>query len=120
MKTKLFPMLSLVLILGFTGCAGIKNSMRPSEKNSAWNPLQRLTEKKDDQASSENPIQRLIGGKKKEQQPAQPVTMTAIWKDSVYERPGTPTVKGFGGRFYFYDENQTPVKAEGGTDGVRV
>jgi hypothetical protein len=84
------------LIFGFTGCAGVKNSMRLSEKNSAWNRLHQLTEKK-----------------KKDEEPAKPVTMTAIWKDSVYEKPGSPSVKGFGGRFFFYDDDSQAVKAEG-------
>jgi len=97
MKEKLFPLMSLLLIVGIIGCSGVKNSMRLSEKSSAWNPLHHLSkERKEDQ--DEN---------------AKPVTMSAIWADSVYEKPGVPRVKGFGGRFFFYDENNTAVKADG-------
>ncbi len=99
MKTKLFPLMSLLLIVGFAGCAGgVRNSMRLSEKDSAWNPLARLTEEKKKEATDKE---------------AKPVTMAAIWKDSVYEKPGERTVVGFGGRFFFYDRDNNSVQAEG-------
>ncbi len=96
MKENLIAFLSLLLICGFTGCAGVKNSMRPSTKTSSWNPVEALT-----------------GSKKKEAEEAEAVTVTAIWKDSTFEKPGSPAVKGFGGRFFFYDKDSNPVKAEG-------
>lgn len=90
-------MMSLLLIVGMTGCSGMKNSMRLSEKNSSWNPLQQLSaDRKEDQDED-----------------AKPVTMAAIWADSVYEKPGLPNVKGFGGRIFFYDADNTAVKADG-------
>ena len=99
MKTKLFPSMSLLLIVGFAGCAGgVRNSMRLSEKDSAWNPLARLTEEKKKEATDKE---------------AKPVTMAAIWKDSAYEKPGERTVVGFGGRFFFYDRDNNSVPAEG-------
>ena len=94
---RLFPALSLLLIVGMTGCAGVKNSMRLSEKNSAWNPLHRLSAEKQEAQKEDS----------------SPVTMAAIWSDSVMEKSGRKDIKGFGGRFYFYDENNTAVKAEG-------
>ncbi len=97
MKEKLFPLMSLLLMVGMTGCSGMKNSMRLSEKNSAWNPLQQLSKER----------------KEKQEEDAKPVTMAAIWADSVYEKTGEPSVRGFGGRIFFYDENNTSVKADG-------
>lgn len=95
MKEKLFPLMSLLLIVGMTGCSGIKNSMRLSEKSSAWNPLHRMSKTK---KAAEN---------------ATPVTMAAIWADSVYEQPGQMDVKGFGGRIFFYDKYNKAVKVDG-------
>lgn len=43
----------------------------------------------------------------------QPVSMAVMWKSSVYEKPGSPSVRGFGGRVFFYDANSQPVKADG-------
>jgi hypothetical protein len=70
--------------------------MRPSTKTSSWNPVEVLT-----------------GDKKKKAEEAEAVNVTAIWKDSTFEKPGSPSVKGFGGRFFFYDKDSNPVKVEG-------
>lgn len=43
----------------------------------------------------------------------EPVKMVAIWRDAVYESDNGPMSRGFGGRFYFYDEEQKPVRVEG-------
>ena len=42
-----------------------------------------------------------------------PRSMMAIWKPSTYEKPGTKSLRGFGGRFYFHDASNEPVKVEG-------
>ena len=94
---RVFPLMSLLLIVGMTGCAGVKNSMRLSEKNSAWNPLHRLAAEKQEEQKED----------------AKPISMAAIWSDTVMAKPGQKDIKGFGGRFYFYDENNTAIKADG-------
>ena len=71
--------------------------MRLSEKNSIWNPVEVLADKK--------------LGHSKEALP--PVTMAAIWNFGVYEKPGSPSIRGLGGRIYFYDANNNAVAAEG-------
>lgn len=43
----------------------------------------------------------------------QPVSLAAIWVDSVLSRPGKDAVRGFGGRFFFYDETGATVRVEG-------
>ncbi len=48
---------------------------------------------------------------KKESKPAE--SFVVIWKDSVLEKPGTPAVRGFGGRIHFFDADNAVVKAEG-------
>lgn len=83
-------------ILVSTGCTAVKDSMRISEKDSKWNPISALSAKRD---------------KDDEDMPAQ--TMAAIWKDSVYEEPGKPRMRGFGGRIFFYDAENNAVKADG-------
>ena len=97
MKRTLFPLLSLCLVVGLTGCAGVKNSMRLSEKDSAWNPIHKLSQER----------------KKDKKEESVPVTMAAIWKDSVMENPTSASMKGFGGRLYFYDQDNNAVKADG-------
>ena len=42
-----------------------------------------------------------------------PSSMVAIWKPSTYEKPGTRSLRGFGGRFYFHDAENLPVKVDG-------
>lgn len=100
MITKFLYSVCLCSIFLAVGCSGIKNSMRTSEKNSLWNPIQKIS---DD------------GKEKKSKSDAEltPVTMTAIWTDSVYEKAGEVSVKGFGGRIFFYNANQKLVKADG-------
>ena len=36
-----------------------------------------------------------------------------MWSDAVYTQPGLPPTRGFGGRLYFYDAHDQPVKVEG-------
>ena len=42
-----------------------------------------------------------------------PSSMVAIWKPSTYEKAGTKSLRGFGGRFYFHDAQNLPVKVSG-------
>jgi hypothetical protein len=100
MITKMFYSVCLCSIFFAMGCSGIKNSMRASEKNSLWNPIQKISDDSKEKKSKSDVD--LI-----------PVTMTAIWTDSVYEKAGEPSVKGFGGRIFFYNANQKLVKADG-------
>lgn len=100
MITKVLSSVCLCSLIFTLGCSGIKNSMRSSEKNSLWNPIQKISE-----GSKEK--------KSKSEIDLTPVTMTAIWTDSVYEKAGEPSVKGFGGRIFFYNANEKLVKADG-------
>lgn len=85
---------SLVL---FNGCSIVNDSMRVSEKNSIWNPVEALANKKQDPSEEAMP----------------PQTMAAIWNFAVYEKPGSPSIRGLGGRLYFYDAKNNAVKADG-------
>jgi len=42
-----------------------------------------------------------------------PSSMVAIWKPSTFEKPGTTSIRGFGGRFYFHNAHNEPVKVDG-------
>ena len=44
---------------------------------------------------------------------ATPHKMVAVWSDAVYTEPGAPSVRGFGGRLYFYDQQNEPISVEG-------
>ena len=65
---------SLVL---FNGCSIVNDSMRVSEKNSFWNPVEALADKKQDTSEEAMP----------------PETMAAIWNFAVYEKPGSPSIR---------------------------
>ncbi len=95
--TLLAGCLSLVsLAVLLSGCAGVRDTMRLSEKNSIWNPVQQLKENKAEEA-----------------EPSEPHTMTVLWKESVFDVTGSKPVRGFGGRVFFYDINNNAVKADG-------
>jgi hypothetical protein len=89
MKSYLTISCLAALILTSLGCAGIKSNIK------GWSP-----------------IAAMAGGKEKQFE-SDPVSMAVIWKDSVYEKPGVPSVKGFGGRVFLYDSNNDPIKADG-------
>ena len=43
-----------------------------------------------------------------------PTKVVPIWTDTLMYQAGTPAVRGFGGRIYFYDEaNRNPIRVEG-------
>jgi len=91
----LMVLASLTAALALTGCAGVKNSMRLSSKDSMWNPVAKLKAEKE-----------------KEAEPSEPMTMVATWKGSVLETAGVNS-RGFGGRIFFYDAANNAVEAEG-------
>jgi hypothetical protein len=39
--------------------------------------------------------------------------LVVIWKDAVYEHPAVPPTRGIGGRLYFYDSEDNPIKVDG-------
>lgn len=51
----------------------------------------------------------------KDDEPALPDRIVAVWTDTVLHQPNQPGVRGFGGRVYFYKQNDTtPIKVDGG------
>ena len=52
---------------------------------------------------------------KKETEPkfGSPERMVVIWKDSVFEHPTNGPARGFGGRVFFYDQGETPIRVDG-------
>ena len=43
----------------------------------------------------------------------QPVRMAVLWKESVVNAPGKKPTRGFGGRVYFYNEENETVRVDG-------
>lgn len=43
----------------------------------------------------------------------QPLRMAIIWKESAVTAPGKKPVRGFGGRVYFYDEENETIRVDG-------
>lgn len=50
---------------------------------------------------------------KKEKKFETPKSMAVIWTDSVYTQAGARPTRGFGGRFYFYGEENKPIEVDG-------
>ena len=96
MKKHVFTLCILMLAFSISGCAGVRDTMRISEKNSQWNPVSKLKEDKIEES---------------EPTPAQ--AMTVLWKESVYQVPGKKPIRGFGGRVFFYDQANNAVEANG-------
>ena len=90
-NVKLFPTFCCLfaIVLTSVGCSSLKSD------GNGWNPLKPNSTPKNGQAT------------------AQPVSMAVVWKDSVYEQPGVPSIKGFGGRFFIYDGRNNPVEVDG-------
>jgi hypothetical protein len=61
-----------------------------------------------------NPFKRLLQTESETESDIQPNVnkMAVIWKDTTYSG-GAKSVRGFGGRVFFYDEHNEPVKADG-------
>lgn len=51
--------------------------------------------------------------KKDKPQETRPQRMVAIWTDTVLHTAGKPSMRGFGGRIYFYDDKSKAVPVEG-------
>jgi len=60
-----------------------------------------------------NVLKRLSSKKEQEPEFKVPKSMVGIWKPSTYEKAGSKSIRGFGGRFYFYDANNDPVRVNG-------
>ena len=88
--------LAILALVFFNGCSVVNDSMRISDKNSMWNPVEALASKK-----------------QKSAEVLPPDTMAAIWNFAIYEKAGSPSIRGLGGRIYFYDAKSNAVPAEG-------
>ncbi|MDA1051619.1 MAG: hypothetical protein O3C40_14215 [Planctomycetota bacterium] len=79
---------AFVMLAATSGCKTIDTDWMPK---APWNKKQKLVESQYDT----------------------PVRMAAIWSPDVLVRPGLPAARGFGGRLYFYNQANKPVKVEG-------
>ena len=84
-----------LLLTSFVGCTTLGGG-KLSDSDGRFNPLKRLSSKKD---------------KEPEYEP--PRSMVGIWKTSTFEKAGSPSIRGFGGRFYFYGVGEQPVRVNG-------
>ncbi|MEC7447048.1 MAG: hypothetical protein VX500_12065 [Planctomycetota bacterium] len=84
--TSLFRSISLIALLG--GSFGLGCSTLPTEMSMPWD---------------------------KKTEPETPDRILAIWTDTVRMQAGSPGVRGFGGRLFFYKDGETqPVEVKGG------
>ena len=87
----------IVCAVVLSTCAGC-NSLggKLSDSDGRFNPLKRFTSKKEQEPEFQIPK-----------------SMVGIWKTSTFEKAGSKSIRGFGGRFYFYDANNEPVRVNG-------
>ena len=87
----------IVCALLLSTCAGC-NSLggKLSDSDGRFNLIKRLTAKKDQEPDFQIPK-----------------SMVGIWKAATFDKVGSKSVRGFGGRFYFYDANNEPVRVNG-------
>ncbi len=83
-----------VLLSTSVGCSSLNGKL--SDSDGRFNLLKRFGVKKDQEPEFEIPK-----------------SMVGIWKASTFEKAGTKAIRGFGGRFYFYDANNEPVRVKG-------
>lgn len=79
---------AFVMLAATTGCKTIDSDWMPK---APWNKKDKLVESQYDT----------------------PVRVAAIWTPDVMARPGEPAARGFGGRLYFYNQANRPIKVEG-------
>lgn len=89
MKISVLSTLILALTVCFVGCAGLSDS-----KLRGPNAFKKMLSEEEPEFKT-------------------PQSMVAIWKPSTFEKPGSTSIRGFGGRFYFHDAKMEPVKVDG-------
>jgi len=89
MKISFLSTLLATLVVCFVGCAGLN----------------------DGSVRGPNTFKSMLADEEPEF--VDPSSMVAIWKPSTYEKPGTKSIRGFGGRFYFHNAKNEPVKVDG-------
>ena len=87
-------MVCALLLSTSAGCNSLGGKL--SDSDGRFNPLKRFTEKKDQEPEFQTPK-----------------SMVGIWKSATFEKPGSKSIRGFGGRFYFYDARNEPVRVNG-------
>lgn len=87
---RLLACLSLAVTIAFAGCQSMQSVKLPEISAPSF-----------------------LTGNKAKDEPQTPSRMAIIWKDANLADVGKPTTRGFGGRIYFYDENNDPIRAQG-------
>ncbi len=77
----------LVALASITGCQSTQTA-------GWWNPFSQLS------SSDEVKFE-------------QPARMAVIWRESTISQPGRGTARGFGGRVYFYNQQNEPIRVDG-------
>ena len=89
---------ALIALLSFSGCKTMNfdgpNWINQIERPRLLSPLN-------------------MAGKQKEELMGTAQKMAVIWKDTVMQKPGSPITRGFGGRIYFYDNENKAIKVNG-------
>jgi len=98
--------LLVAMLLGQVGCQSL-----PTGKMSDWKIP--LLNSKDKKASSSK---KTASGEQTDEEDIEygiPVKLAVIWTDSTFTAAGARATRGFGGRFFFYDQEGTPIPVKG-------
>lgn len=82
------PTLFVLILIPLAGCSTFAGNWK---KHLPWSPEARL----------------------KDSEYQTPKRMVAIWTPDILTQPGKPPTRGFGGRFYFYNEKSQAIPVEG-------
>ncbi len=83
-----------LILVSFVGCSTLGGKL--SDSDGRFNLMKGLKLKKNQEPEFETPK-----------------SMVGIWRTSTFEKAGSPSVRGFGGRFYFYGATEQPVRVNG-------
>lgn len=104
--SRLSIVLATLACLGTVGCKTTEsNNFKPFDSL--------LVTKEVDSVKVDRKAEKKAEKKKDKIEYGEPVRHGVIWVDSIYNEPGTRPVRGFGGRFYFYDEDGEAIRVEG-------
>lgn len=105
---RILSLVGLVTLTACIGCQTLTKNGAPVTKNSSSPVTADFKPAK--KSKSLNPISKLTG----QQSPiGNPDSIVAIWKDATLTVAGQRPTRGFGGRLYFHDRNDEPVRVDG-------
>ena len=92
----LFSFGLVAMLVTLSGCKMLEKSKGPE----IWNPAEGMTRNAEQDETKDIKF-------------GEPVRMAIVWSNSTYTSADAPPTRGFGGRIYFFDAKNKPVRADG-------